>query len=117
MPTDRFAARRDFLRATALLLCGAALAALLRRSAAGARHLVWLATLTFLLALPASLTLTPLRLPILPAELAPPRPAPAARLAPEPQSPRVPSEARSTAPEAPAAPASSAAAPERNEGR
>jgi beta-lactamase regulating signal transducer with metallopeptidase domain/HEAT repeat protein len=54
------------LKMTALLVAGAAVAATLRRSSAGARHLVWLATLAGLLVLPAALRYAPLQLPILP---------------------------------------------------
>jgi beta-lactamase regulating signal transducer with metallopeptidase domain/HEAT repeat protein len=90
------------VRATALLLAGAAVAALLRRSPAGARHLVWLATLAGLLALPLSLGLTPVRLPILPRALAP---APRAVVAPEtaaaPRAP-VPAEAAPASAQPPA---------------
>jgi beta-lactamase regulating signal transducer with metallopeptidase domain/HEAT repeat protein len=53
-------------KATVLLVAGWAVAALLRRAPAGARHLVWLATLAGLLALPALVRLSPLSLPILP---------------------------------------------------
>ena len=54
------------LKMTALLVAGAAVAATLRRSSAGARHLVWLATLAGLLVMPAALRYAPLQFPILP---------------------------------------------------
>jgi beta-lactamase regulating signal transducer with metallopeptidase domain/HEAT repeat protein len=54
-------------KATLLLLAGGALAFALRRAPSGARHLVWLATLAGVLALPALVRLTPLSLPVLPA--------------------------------------------------
>jgi beta-lactamase regulating signal transducer with metallopeptidase domain/HEAT repeat protein len=54
------------LKATVLLLAGAAVAQALRRANAGARHLVWLATLSGLLLLPAAPRLAPLRLEVLP---------------------------------------------------
>jgi beta-lactamase regulating signal transducer with metallopeptidase domain/HEAT repeat protein len=95
------------VRATALLLAGAAVAALLRRSQAGARHLVWLVTLAGLLALPLSLRLTPLRLPILPPALAPASPA-LGRAVQAPRAPRIEVE-RVAAPRAAAAPPPAAA--------
>jgi beta-lactamase regulating signal transducer with metallopeptidase domain len=54
-------------KVTLLLLAGGALAVALRRAPAGARHLVWLATLAGVLALPALLRLSPLSLEVLPA--------------------------------------------------
>ncbi|HEY6554346.1 MAG TPA: M56 family metallopeptidase [Vicinamibacteria bacterium] len=57
------------VKATAMLLAGAAVARGLRRADAGARHLVWLATLLGVLALPAALRFAPLRLEVLPRAL------------------------------------------------
>jgi beta-lactamase regulating signal transducer with metallopeptidase domain len=57
------------LKATAMLLAGAAVARSLRRADAGARHLVWLATLLGVLALPAALRFAPLHLEVLPRAL------------------------------------------------
>jgi beta-lactamase regulating signal transducer with metallopeptidase domain/HEAT repeat protein len=54
-----------FLKVTALLLAGAAISVALRRANAGARHLVWVATLAGLLLLPA-FRFTPLRWEVLP---------------------------------------------------
>ena len=62
------------VKATALLVLGAVVAGLMRRAPAGARHLVWLATLVAVLALPVSVRVAPLPLPILPA-VAPPEAA------------------------------------------
>lgn len=59
------------LKATALLVLALAVTSLLRRASAGTRHLVWLATLAGILALPAVSLWTPLRLAIVPAELMP----------------------------------------------
>ena len=59
------------LKATALLVLALAVTSLLRRASAGTRHLVWLATLAGILALPAVSVWAPLRLAILPAELLP----------------------------------------------
>ncbi|HXQ78142.1 MAG TPA: hypothetical protein VN797_08035, partial [Gemmatimonadaceae bacterium] len=59
------------LKATALLVLALAVTSLLRRATAGTRHLVWLATLAGILALPAVSVWAPLRLAILPAELLP----------------------------------------------
>ena len=59
------------LKATALLVLALAVTALLRRASAGTRHLVWLATLAGILALPAVSVWAPLRLAILPADLMP----------------------------------------------
>ena len=59
------------LKATALLVLALAVTSLLRRASAGTRHLVWLATLAGILALPAVSLWAPLRLAILPAELLP----------------------------------------------
>jgi beta-lactamase regulating signal transducer with metallopeptidase domain/HEAT repeat protein len=82
------------VKATTLLLAGAIVAGLLRRAPAGARHLVWLATLAGLLALPASSRLTPLPLPILPAaEMAAANAEPPARAAAGPAGPRAPARA------------------------
>ena len=58
-------------KATALLVLALAVTSLLRRASAGTRHLVWLATLAGILALPAVSLWAPLRLAILPAELLP----------------------------------------------
>jgi beta-lactamase regulating signal transducer with metallopeptidase domain/HEAT repeat protein len=68
------------MKATVLLVAGAAVAAALRRAPAGARHLVWLATLAGVLVLPAMLRVAPVRLavlPRLPQAAAMPEPAPA----------------------------------------
>jgi beta-lactamase regulating signal transducer with metallopeptidase domain len=66
------------VKATVLLVAGLLAAAALRRAAAGARHLVWLATLTGVLVLPALLHVAPLQIGILPSDLLPARdPAPA----------------------------------------
>src|SRR5688572_17351920 len=54
------------VKATLLVAAGGAVAAVLRRAPAGTRHLVWLATLVAVLALPLSLQLTPVRVAILP---------------------------------------------------
>ena len=59
------------LKATALLVLALAVTSLLRRASAGTRHLVWLATLAGILALPAVSLWAPLRLAILPSELMP----------------------------------------------
>jgi len=59
------------LKATALLVLALGVTSLLRRASAGTRHLVWLATLAGILALPAVSVWTPLRLAILPADLMP----------------------------------------------
>ena len=59
------------LKATALLVLALAVTSLLRRASAGTRHLVWLATLAGILALPAVSFWAPLRLAIVPAELMP----------------------------------------------
>ena len=59
------------LKATALLVLALAVTSLLRRATAGTRHLVWLATLAGILALPAVSLWAPVRLAILPAELLP----------------------------------------------
>ena len=59
------------LKATALLVLALAVTSLLRRASAGTRHLVWLATLAGILALPAVSLWAPLRLAIVPAELMP----------------------------------------------
>lgn len=63
------------LKATALLVLALAVTSLLRRASAGTRHLVWLATLAGILALPAVSIWAPLRLAILPAEFLPAFPA------------------------------------------
>src|SRR5438445_3118629 len=79
-------------KATVVLLGGVLAATALRRAAAGARYLVWLATLASLLLLPALARFAPLRLEVLPA---PPAietggsGAPAAR--PQPAGPDAPS--------------------------
>ena len=59
------------LKATALLVLALGVTSLLRRASAGTRHLVWLATLAGILALPAVSVWLPLRLAILPADLIP----------------------------------------------
>jgi beta-lactamase regulating signal transducer with metallopeptidase domain len=80
-------------KATVVLLGGALAAMALRRAAAGARYLVWLATLASLLLLPALARFAPLRLDILPAspaiEVSGGSGAPAAR--PQPAAPEAPS--------------------------
>ena len=58
------------LKATALLLIALAATAVLRRRSAGARHLVWLASLVGVLVLPALSLWAPVRLAILPSRLA-----------------------------------------------
>ncbi len=60
------------LKMTLVLLAGLALSATLRRASAGSRHLVWLAVLAGLAALPPLAAWAPLPLPILPAEAAAP---------------------------------------------
>jgi len=57
------------LKFTALLLAALVAASALRRSSAGARHLVWLASLVGVLALPALSLWAPVRLAILPSRL------------------------------------------------
>src|SRR3954468_8279300 len=57
------------LKATALLVLALAVTSLLRRATAGTRHLVWLATLAGILALPAVSVWAPLRLAIPPGGL------------------------------------------------
>lgn len=57
-------------KATLLLIVALAAATSLRRSTAGARHLVWLATLAGLVALPLLARVAPLQVPLLPAETA-----------------------------------------------
>src|SRR5207253_8914913 len=59
------------LKATALLVLALAVTSLLRRATAGTRHLVWLATLAGILALPAVSVWAPPPLAILPAALMP----------------------------------------------
>lgn len=59
------------LKATALLVLALGVTTVLRRAAAGTRHLVWLATLAGILALPAVSLWAPLRLAIVPMELMP----------------------------------------------
>ncbi len=54
------------VKMTVFLLAAAFAALALRRASAGTRHLVWLAALTGVLALPALLALAPVRLPVLP---------------------------------------------------
>jgi beta-lactamase regulating signal transducer with metallopeptidase domain len=66
-------------KATVVLMTGMAVAAALRRAAAGTRHVVWLITVASVLALPA-VSLTSLRLRVLPAVPA----APAAEAAATP---------------------------------
>lgn len=80
------------LKATLLLVAGM-LAAIALRSAA-TRHLAWLATILSVLALPGLMTFAPLRLEVLPAQLAPAREAPA--LAPALESAVVPAGAHAT---------------------
>ena len=74
------------LKMTALLAAGGAVSATLRRSSAGARHLVWLATLAGLLVMPAALRYAPLQLPILPRSMLV-RQGPARNSTPEPLPP------------------------------
>ena len=57
------------LKATVLLVLALGVTTVLRRASAGTRHLVWLATLAGILALPAVSLWAPLRLAIVPAEL------------------------------------------------
>ena len=57
------------LKVTVLLLVGAAVAQALRRANAGARHLVWLATLAGLLLLPALPRFAPFQLEVVPHSL------------------------------------------------
>ena len=101
------------LKATALLLIALAATSVLRRRSAGARHLVWLASLVGVLALPALSLWTPVRLAILPSRLTPPLAPPVATERPVPRVEDVsPSETRSAStkqPVSPAAPASVAA--------
>jgi beta-lactamase regulating signal transducer with metallopeptidase domain/HEAT repeat protein len=59
------------LKATTLLILALAMTTVLRRSSAGTRHLVWLATLAGILFLPAVSLWTPIRLAIVPAALMP----------------------------------------------
>ena len=59
------------LKATALLVLALAVTGLLRRASAGTRHLVWLATLAGILALPALPLWAPRGLAILPVGLVP----------------------------------------------
>ncbi len=54
------------VKATVLLAAGLAAATALRRAPAGTRHLVWLATVAGVLALPLLVGITPMRLEILP---------------------------------------------------
>ena len=84
------------LKATALLVLALGVTTVLRRASAGTRHLVWLATLAGILALPAVSLWAPLRLAIVPMDLVPslPQIAPSERAA----APSVP--ATTTAPSA-----------------
>jgi beta-lactamase regulating signal transducer with metallopeptidase domain/HEAT repeat protein len=59
------------LKATALLVLALGVTTVLRRASAGTRHLVWLATLAGILALPALSLWAPLRLAIVPMDLVP----------------------------------------------
>src|SRR5262249_33691577 len=59
------------LKATALLVAALAATSVLRRASAGARHLVWLATLAGVLGIPAVAPWAPLRLAVLPQQLVP----------------------------------------------
>src|SRR5689334_978515 len=54
-------------KATVLLIAALAVASVLRRAPAGARHLVWLAVLASMLVLPVVARWAPLRLEVLPA--------------------------------------------------
>jgi beta-lactamase regulating signal transducer with metallopeptidase domain len=75
------------VKATALLLAGLLAAAALRRAAAGARYLVWLATLAGVLLLPGLVRVAPLQLEIVPVGLVAggePEPARAAASSPLP---------------------------------
>ena len=58
-------------RATALLLVATGLTMALRRAPAGARYVVWLATLVTLLVIPAVSSWSPIQVRILPASVAP----------------------------------------------
>lgn len=66
-----FALAAWVLKATALLIAALAATSVLRRASAGARHLVWLATLAGVLVIPAVATWAPLRLAVLPQRLVP----------------------------------------------
>src|SRR5262245_50625408 len=100
------------IKATIVLLGGAALAATLRRAPAGLRHLVWVATLGGVVALPALLRIAPAPIEVLPARvltlpLAAEAAAPVARATEvRPQPAPVPAAA---VPEAPPVPAPRAA--------
>lgn len=59
-------------KATALLVLATGITLVLRRAPAGARYIVWLATLVALLLVPAVSSWAPIPLPILPAEVAAP---------------------------------------------
>ena len=59
------------LKATALLVLALGVTTVLRRASAGTRHLVWLATLAGILALPAVSLWAPLRLAIVPMDFVP----------------------------------------------
>ena len=86
-------------KATLLLVIALGASVVLQRASAGARHLVWVGFLGAIVMLPALSVLSPVRLPILPAQITratPPLPeeAPAST----PQFERIPSTAAPTAP-------------------
>ena len=101
------------LKATVVLLAGAAVTASMRRAPAGLRHLVWVTTLAGVLLLPALLRVAPTPIQILPGQLL--APAPAQRTAAAPAAietaTRAASPARPSASHEPARPP--AAAPSR----
>ena len=66
------------IKATALLVLALGISVALRRAPAGARYVVWLATLVALLLVPAMNVWAPLRVAVLPAESLDVAPAPAA---------------------------------------
>jgi beta-lactamase regulating signal transducer with metallopeptidase domain len=70
------------VKITLLVIVAYLVAIGLRRASAGARHLVWLATLIGLLLLPAALSWRPIRLPILPAPATENYTAPSATVSP-----------------------------------
>ena len=69
-------------KATLVLVAALAIARLLQRAPAGARHVVWLVTLGGLLLVPALALWAPLRLAVLPAEAVAPIVAPLPAAAP-----------------------------------
>jgi beta-lactamase regulating signal transducer with metallopeptidase domain/HEAT repeat protein len=100
------------LKATALLILALATTSLLRRASAGTRHVVWLATLAAVLALPMISAWTPIRLAVVPARLLPTLPdvvGPAATMPVESSVPTV--QTRTFGPTAASAPSVSRPAP------